>query len=327
MKTIQQILNTESKIPVILAPMAGVTDLAFREICMEYGCDFTYSEMVSAKAVSYNNKNTTRLMTFSEDAKPFGIQIFGHEPQVIGSIAEQICKEFAGQISLIDINMGCPAPKIVNNGDGSALMKNPVLASKVIEQAVKHSDIPVTVKFRKGWDSSSVNAVEFAKMAEESGASAITIHGRTRAQMYSPSVDLDIIAAVKAAVKIPVTGNGDIIDSQSAAAMLNTGCDAIMIGRAAQGNPFIFEEIKSYFNDREYKPITVEDRIKTAMAHAKKHEKYKSTAAFVEMRKHIAWYTKGIRGSSKLRTEIFTCETIEQVEDLLENMLKLSTQE
>ncbi|MBQ9950184.1 MAG: tRNA dihydrouridine synthase DusB [Clostridia bacterium] len=316
--TINQIFNTNSGIPVVLAPMAGVTDLPFREVCTSLGCDFSYSEMVSAKALSFKNKKTHKLMSYSENSMPFGIQIFGHEPHVIGNICSELCSEYGDIISLIDINMGCPAPKIVNNGDGCALMNDVLLASKVIEYAVKASTVPVTVKFRKGWDSEHENALEFAKMAENSGASAVAIHGRTRVQMYSGKSDWDIIAAIKSALKIPVIGNGDITDADSAIQMLNhTKCDALMIGRAAQGNPFIFDEIKSKIKGRNYIPPTLEKRISIAEKHLKLHEMYKSQAAFPEMRKHIAWYTKGIHGASTLRSQIFLCESAEEALELL----------
>ena len=316
--TIQQIFNSNDQIPVILAPMAGVTDLAFREICVEHGCSFTYSEMISVKAVSYNNKKTFRLMDYSNKSKPFGIQIFGHEQQVIGDISKLISEQYADVISLIDINMGCPAPKIVNNGDGSALMKDPKLAAAIIRYAVKNSQVPVTVKFRLGWDDEHINALEFAKMAEENGASAITIHGRTRKQMYSGKANWSIIKQIKESVQIPVIGNGDITCGESAEEIIKiTGCDAIMIGRAAQGNPFIFEEIKAKLEGKAYTPPTTEQKIKTAIVHARKHTQYKTQNAFPEMRKHLAWYIKGIKGCSALRNDIFKCRCLEEAEEIL----------
>ena len=320
--TIQEILRTNDTIPVILAPMAGVTDLSFREICMMHGCSFTYSEMISVKALSFNNKKTFRLMENSEKAKPFGIQLFGHEPKLIGEIVKQLSTTYSSDISLIDLNMGCPAPKIVNNGDGCALMRDTLLASKVIEYAKKNSSVPITVKFRLGWDEKNINAVEFAKMAEDSGADAVTIHGRTRNQMYSGNANWDIIAEIKQKLHIPVIGNGDIRDAKSAESMRNkTACDAIMIGRAAQGNPFIFEEIKAHFEGREYTPPTINERIDTALLHARLHESYKGVIAFPEMRKHLAWYSKGIKGAAQLRERIFKCSSYDEAVEIM-NLLK-----
>ena len=319
---IQEILNTTHNIPVILAPMAGVTDLAYREICMANGCDFTYSEMISAKAVSFNNKKTFKLMSVSEKAKPYGIQLFGHEPQLMAEIAAYICDEYSDDLSLIDINMGCPAPKIVNNGDGCALMNDIKLASKIIEYVSKASKIPITVKFRKGWNSDNINAVEFAKMAEDSGAKAVTIHGRTREQMYSGNADWEIIAEIKSKLNIPVIGNGDIVDVISAQKMLEvTGCDAIMVGRAAQGNPFIFDEIRAGIENRTYERPSLETIIETALEHIRLHEMYKGPAAFAEMRKHIAWYTKGIKGSARLRTQIFSANTAGEAAIILKSIV------
>lgn len=320
---IKEILNIKNdSIPVILAPMAGVTDLAFREICMGNGCDFTYSEMVSAKAISYNNKKTYRLMSFTERAKPFGIQLFGHDPIIMGDMAQRICDIFGDDLSLIDINMGCPAPKIVNNGDGSALMKTPLLAGSIIESVVKKSSVPVTVKFRKGFDNNNINALEFALIAENSGAFAVTVHGRTREQMYSSNADWDIIAQIKQLLKIPVIGNGDVISGEAAVSMLKkTGCDAIMIGRGARGNPFIFEEVKCALKGYPFEKPSCKKRIETAIYHAKLHEKYKTEASFSEMRKHIAWYTSGIKGSAQLRSRIFSCNSIQEAESILKDML------
>ena len=226
---------------ILLAPMAGVTDKSFRMIVKPFGPALMYTEMVSGKGLFYKSKKTADLLTADESEKPVAVQIFGHDADIMAEIANSALEYGA---AVIDINMGCPAPKIVNNGDGCALMKSPETAAKVISAVCRAVDVPVTVKFRAGWDDKSINAVEFAKVAEQSGASAVTVHGRTREQFYSGTADLDIIKAVKAAVKIPVIGNGDIIDGGSAAHMLEyTGCNGIMVGRAAEGNPWIFKEI------------------------------------------------------------------------------------
>ncbi len=235
---------------ILLAPMAGVTDKAFRMIVKPFGPALMYTEMVSGKGLFYKSKKTADLLTADESEKPVAVQIFGHDADIMAEIANSALEYGA---AVIDINMGCPAPKIVNNGDGCALMKSPETAAKVISAVCRAVDVPVTVKFRAGWDDKRINAVEFAKIAEQSGASAVTVHGRTREQFYSGTADLDIIKAVKAAVKIPVIGNGDIIDGGSAAHMLEyTCCDGIMVGRAAEGNPWIFKEISAYLNTERF---------------------------------------------------------------------------
>ena len=303
---------------VFLAPMAGVTDLAFRLICKEYGSGLLYTEMINAKALCYDDEKTKGMLKIEEEEHPVAVQIFGSEPEFIAG-ATEILNEHSNEI--LDINMGCPAPKVVKNGDGSALMKTPQLAAKVIEAAAKKSKKPVTVKFRKGWDDDSINAVEFAKMAEASGAQAITIHGRTRAQYYSGIADWDIIEEIKNAVKIPVIGNGDIVTIDDAINIRKkTGCDAIMIGRGAQGNPWIFNRINHYMKTGEILPEpTAEEKIRTAIKHfnlaIKEDGEY---VAVREMRKHLGWYLKGMKKSARLRDEINKLESADEVVGRLE---------
>lgn len=290
---------------VFLAPMAGVTDKAFRIICKELDCGFVYTEMVSSRGLHYNSQKTFNMLDIDDREAPAGVQLFGCSPEIMGETAAKICQN--DKIILIDINMGCPAPKIVKNGEGSALMKNPKLASNIIRSVVHNSRVPVTVKFRKGWDDESINAVEFAKMAEESGASAVSVHGRTKMQMYEGRADLDIIKKVKKAVKIPVLGNGDIFDPVSAKKMLDeTECDGILVARGAMGNPWIFENINIYLKTGILKNnITPSEQIDMAIKHLNMAVSFKGEKLAVkEMRKHIAWYLKGLKNSADIKNTI-----------------------
>lgn len=305
---------------VHLAPMAGVTDLPFRLICKSYGADGLTTEMVSAKGLYYKDKKTESLMRLDEREKPSAIQIFGSEPDIMAEIAPIVASFGA---SAIDINMGCPMPKIVNNGDGSALMKNPQLAGRVVRAVTDSVNIPVTVKIRKGWDSDT--AAEFAKVLEANGAKGITVHGRTREQFYQGTADWDTIKAVKRAVKIPVIGNGDILTGMDAMRMFEyTGCDGVMVGRGAQGNPFIFRQIKEYLKTGKmtYFP-TFREKMEQAIEHTKLLCAEKGERRGVpEARKHIAWYIKGIPHSNELKAKVFTLTSLEELLNILGNSAK-----
>lgn len=309
--------NVEIKGKAVLAPMAGVSDKAFRELCMGYGAAYAVTEMVSSKGLSFNSKKSAELMELSPNEIPCGIQIFGSEPNIMADAA-RFALRYKPQI--IDINMGCPAPKISSNGSGASLMKNPKLCGDIVKAVCSAVDIPVTVKIRKGWDEDSVNAVEVAQICEYNGASAITVHGRTRMQYYLPPVDIDIIKSVKQAVKIPVIGNGDITSPIEAENMINnTGCDLVMIGRGALGNPWLFRQINAYFDTDKLIPLpTLEERMITMVHHIENMCKYKGEIIGMrEARKHIAYYFKGMHGAAELRKKSGTVCTLQDLYNLV----------
>lgn len=306
---------------LILAPMAGVTDLPFRLLCKEQGAGLPCMEMVSAKAILYKNRNTESLLEIDPRENPVSLQLFGSDPEIISTIAHQIEER---PFDILDLNMGCPVPKIVNNGEGSALMKNPKLAGEIIRETVKAIDKPVTVKIRKGFDDEHINAVEMAKIAEDAGAAAVAVHGRTREQFYSGRADWDIIRQVKEAVSIPVIGNGDLLTAEDVIAMeAQTGCDGFMIARGAQGNPWIFRQILHYFETGEHlaKP-TLEEVTQMILRHARMMLEFKGEYIGIrEIRKHAAWYTAGYPNSARLRVAINNVESFEALEELLMNNL------
>ena len=317
-----QIGNVTLPNNLILAPRAGVTDLPFRILCKEQGAGLICMEMVSAKAILYKNKNTNELLTIDEREHPVSLQLFGSDPEVISGIAKQI-EELP--FDILDINMGCPVPKVVNNGDGSALMKNPVLAGKIIEQTARAIQKPVTVKIRKGFDDAHVNAVEFARIAQESGAAAVAVHARTREQYYAGKADWDIIRQVKEAVRIPVIGNGDLLTGEDVERMrMQTGCDGFMVARGAQGNPWIFKEMLYYLeHGRNMEKPSMQERVEMMLRHARMLIAYKGDYTGVrEMRKHAAWYTSRYPNSAKLRGRINEVESYEGLCALFEEVLK-----
>ena len=301
----------------ILGPMAGVTDLPFRLLCKEQGAGLLCMEMVSAKAILYNNKNTESLLDIHPDETPVSLQLFGSDPKIMSEMAKRIEER---PFAILDINMGCPVPKVVKNGEGSALMKQPKLVYDIVSAIVKAIQKPVTVKIRKGFDDEHVNAVEISKIVEEAGAAAVAVHGRTREQYYSGKADWEIIRQVKEAVSIPVIGNGDVTSAQSAEALRKqTGCDGIMVARGAQGNPWIFSELTAYEESGTIPPRPSTEIIRdTMLRHARLQMVQKGEAAGIrEMRKHVAWYTKGLHGSARLRERINQVESYEELEKIL----------
>lgn len=310
--------NIEIENNLILAPMAGVTDLPFRLLLKEQGCGLLYTEMVSAKAIQYRNKNTYALLAVEPEERPVALQLFGSEPEVMKKTVEELEE---GPYDLFDVNMGCPVPKVVNNGEGSALMKNPRLAGDIIRAMSKAVKKPVTVKIRKGFTDDCANAVEMAKVLEDSGAAAIAVHGRTRQQYYSGRADWDIIRQVKEAVSIPVIGNGDIVSPETARLMFEeTGCDGIMIARGVRGNPWLISEIKEYLeHGRIGKKPTAGEVRDMILRHARLQLEYKGEYTGIrEMRKHVAWYTAGYPNSAALRNDVNQVETMAQLEELME---------
>ncbi len=309
--------NVVLKNAYILGPMAGVTDLPFRLLCKEQGAGLLCMEMVSAKAILYGNKNTESLLTIHLEELPVSLQLFGSDPKIVSEMAKRIEER---PFAFLDINMGCPVPKVVRNGEGSALMKNPKLVYELVHAVVKAIQKPVTVKIRKGFDDAHVNAVEIAKIVEEAGASAVAVHGRTREQYYTGRADWEIIRKVKEAVQIPVIGNGDVTSGERAVQMQKeTGCDGIMIARGAQGNPWVFSELLQYEETGTLPPRpSVEEIRRTMLRHARLQITYKGEYLGIrEMRKHVSWYTKGLHGAARLREEINRVESYEELEEIL----------
>ena len=312
--------NVRLENPYILAPMAGVTDLPFRLLCKEMGAGLICMEMVSAKAISFHNKNTEKLMEIEEKERPVSMQLFGSEPDLIAKMAAQIEER---PVDILDLNMGCPVPKVVNNGEGSALMKNPKLAAEIVRKTAKAIQKPLTVKIRKGFDEAHSNAVEMAKYLEDAGAAAIAVHGRTREQYYAGKADWEIIRQVKEAVSVPVIGNGDVTDPISAHKMMEeTGCDGVMIGRASRGNPWIFRQLVEYDKTGNIpeRPDVAELKA-MILRHARLQLQYKGEYTGIrEMRKHVAWYTAGYPHSAAIRRRVNEIETIGQLEEVLESI-------
>ena len=312
--------NIELENRYILGPMAGVTDLPFRLLCKEQGAGLLCMEMVSAKAIYYNNRNTESLLEIHPDETPVSLQLFGSDPKIMSEMAKRIEER---PFAILDVNMGCPVPKVVRNGEGSALMKEPKLVYEIVSALVKAIDKPVTVKIRKGFDDDHVNAGEIAKIIEEAGAAAVAVHGRTREQYYSGKADWDIIRQVKEAVSIPVIGNGDVTSPQKADVLVRqTGCDGIMIARGAEGNPWIFSEMIHWEETGELPSRPDKDEIREMMLkHARLQLKYKGEFCGIrEMRKHVAWYTKGLKGAARLREKVNAVESLEELENLLTSL-------
>ncbi len=308
----------------VLAPMAGVSDRAYRELCVRFGAAYCVSEMVSSKALSFNSKKSEELMEISDLERPCGIQIFGDDPKCMADAAKHALEN---KPDIIDINMGCPAPKISSNGSGSALMKNPRLCGEIVKAVTAVTDIPVTVKIRKGWDDDSVNAVEVAKICESAGAAAITVHGRTRQQYYKPPVDYDIIKAVRESVSVPVIANGDIDSAERAKEVMDiTGCDLVMIGRATLGNPWIFSQINAYLENPNVKIHTpdLEERLGVMIEHIGKMVEYKGEhMAMLQARKLVVGYFKGMKGAATLRNEAGKIKTLDDLYELRQKALSL----
>lgn len=308
--------NLEIKEKAALAPLAGVADRAFRELCKGYGAAYTVCEMASAKGISLGDKKSAELLSITETERPAGSQIFGNSPETMATAAK---KALEFNPDFIDINMGCPAPKVASSGGGALLMKNPLLAADIVKAVVEASTVPVTVKMRSGWDDNNINAVELAKRCEDAGAAAITVHGRTKVQMYAPPVNTDIIKQVKAAVKIPVIGNGDVIDGPSAAKLMEeTGCDMVMIGRGALGRPWVFSQINAYLEHEVLLPEpTVTEKMFVMLKHIEKLCEYKGERVGIrEARKHATWYTKGLHGAANYRARIGLINSVEELRQI-----------
>lgn len=308
--------------PVALAPMAGVADRAFRELCVQHGAGYVVTELISAKGISRGDKGSKELLQLGENEHPCAIQLFGDEPE---TMADAAVKALPYKPEVIDINMGCPAPKVSGHGSGSALMKTPDLAYEIVKQVVVAVPLPVTVKIRAGWDENSINATEIASLCEKAGAAAIAVHGRTKKQMYTPPVNLDVIKAVKECVSIPVIGNGDICSAYDAKKMFEyTGCDMVMVGRGAMGNPWIFSEIINYLKDGTIPtPVTLPERMATMLSHIEKLCRYKGEfIGMREARKHTAWYMKGLRGAAEYRRQSSYLNTFDDIKALAEKVIK-----
>ena len=316
-----KIKNIEFKNNLILAPMSNITDVAFRSMAIDCGADAGLTELISAKAITYNNQKTLDMLHTADNENIKIVQIFGKEPEVMAEACKSDC---LSKFDIIDINMGCPAPKIIKNGEGSALLKDIVLAEKIIKSCVSATNKPVTVKFRSGWDNDSIVAVEFAKMCERAGASAITVHGRTKEQMYAPPVNTDIIRQVKQAVSIPVIGNGDVVDGLSAAKLMEeTGCDMVMVGRGALGRPWVFKQINAYLEHERILPEPpVIERMLIMLKHIEKLCEYKGERVGIrEARKHAAWYMKGMKNAASFRNRCGEIDSMESLEKLIEEAL------